>query len=238
VGEEQHIEQFWDARAREDAFYFVDNRLDYRNPDVERFWERGREDLDQLLAAVGASLRPHQSVVDIGCGVGRLTRALAAQVEDVVAIDVSGEMLQRAREHNAHLDNVRWVHGDGSTLTGIGDACADAVVSHVVFQHIPDPQITLGYIREIGRVLRPGGWAAFQVSNDPAVHDPARYAVSGRLDRVLRRAPRGTADRAWIGSMVDLDELAAVGSAAGMDVEAVAGAGTQFCVVRLSRRFA
>jgi SAM-dependent methyltransferase len=177
-------------------------------------------------------------VVEIGCGMGRLTRALKARAATVRALDVSGEMLERARAHNDGLAGVEWLQCDGRTITGVADASADGVFSHVVFQHVPDAAITLGYVAEMGRVLRPGGWAAFQVSNDPAVHDPARYAVSGRLDRVLRRAPRGTADRAWIGSMVDLDELAAVGSAAGMDVEAVAGAGTQFCVVRLSRRFA
>ena len=38
--------RFWDERAREDAFYFVDNRLDYRDADVERFWREGDDDLD------------------------------------------------------------------------------------------------------------------------------------------------------------------------------------------------
>ena len=33
--------EFWDERAREDAFYFVDSRLDYGDPDVERFWAGG-----------------------------------------------------------------------------------------------------------------------------------------------------------------------------------------------------
>ena len=32
---------FWDARAREDAFFFVDDRLDYGSPDEERFWTGG-----------------------------------------------------------------------------------------------------------------------------------------------------------------------------------------------------
>ena len=35
------MQRFWDARAREDAFYFVDNTLNYRAPDLERFWAGG-----------------------------------------------------------------------------------------------------------------------------------------------------------------------------------------------------
>src|SRR5690349_23658471 len=148
------MQEFWDERAREDAFYFVDNRIRYKDPAEEaRFWEMGREDLDALLGAVDVTLQPDWTVVEIGCGVGRLTRVVAGRVKSVKALDVSSEMLAIARNENASLENVEWIHGDGTSLTGIGDGVADAAVSHVVFQHIPDPQITLGYLREVGRVL-------------------------------------------------------------------------------------
>src|SRR4051812_18618871 len=95
---------FWDARAREDAFYFVDDRLTYRAPQQERFWAGGEEALDALLAAVDAPpIEPSQTVLDLGCGVGRLTRPLAARAKRVVAVDVSYEMLCRGRELNRHL---------------------------------------------------------------------------------------------------------------------------------------
>jgi SAM-dependent methyltransferase len=127
-------------------------------------------------------------------------------------------MLALAREHNAALSNVEWVHGDGASLAPIADASVDGCFSHVVFQHIPEAEITLGYIDEIGRVLASGGWAAFQISNDPALHARAEDH-----------------DPAWRGSAVDLAELRARAEAAGMTVERVVGEGTQFCLVRLSR---
>ncbi len=167
------MEDFWDARAREDAFFFVDNRLDYRKPDVERFWEDGRRDLEALLGELDLRVVPGETVIDVGCGLGRLTRVLAEDGATVIALDVSAEMLDRARALNPHLDTVTWLHGDGTGLTGVADASADALVSHVVFQHIPDPLVTLGYVREMGRVLRPGGWAAFQISNDAEIHRSA-----------------------------------------------------------------
>lgn len=224
--------RFWDERAREDAFFFVDDRQPYRAADVERFWADGASLLDKILELVGASLRPQDTVVDIGCGVGRLTRALASRVAHVHAIDVSAEMLERARGLNAGLSNASWHHGDGTSLHPIADDSVDAVVSHVVFQHMPDPEITYGYVREMGRVLRPGGWAAFQVSNDPEVH-AGRHAPPSRLKILLGRAPKGQRDAAWLGSAVELDALEAAAADGGLRVQQVVGEGTQFCFVRL-----
>jgi SAM-dependent methyltransferase len=230
------MRRFWDERAREDACYFVDSRLDYRNPDAHRFWRGGEEVVDAILGAVGVSIHPTDVVVDIGCGLGRLSRALAARAGRVLAVDVSSEMIERARELNAHLGNVEWLVGDGESLAGIEDASADAVVSHVVFQHIPDPAITLGYVREMGRVLRPGGWAAFQVSTDPDVHR-RRRSLGRRALALLGRAPRGQESPAWLGSAVDLGELRAAAAASGLALESVEDPGSQYCTV-LARRTA
>ena len=228
--------RFWDRRAREDAFFFVDTRLEYGKPDVAWFWEEGERAVDDLLGRLGVALAPTDDVVEIGCGIGRLTRAIAGRARTVRALDVSPRMLELAREHNPGLAGVEWIEGDGATLAGIEDTSADACISLVVFQHIPDPEITYGYVREIGRVLRPGGWAAFQVSNDPAVHGH-RGAVTARaaLAGLARRGPRGWTRRRYRGSAVDLDGLRAAAAAGGLAIERVEGAGTQYCFV-LARR--
>jgi cyclopropane fatty-acyl-phospholipid synthase-like methyltransferase len=100
---------FWDRRARENPFYFVDNRIDYRSPDLERFWADGEQTVDAVLSPLGASVRPGDAVVEIGCGVGRLTRALARRAGRVVAVDVSEEMI--ARRGGMELETVV---GEGS----------------------------------------------------------------------------------------------------------------------------
>jgi SAM-dependent methyltransferase len=229
-------ERFWDERAREDAFYFVDNRLRYGDPDVELFWTQGERDLDQILELVDApAIGPGDVTLDVGCGVGRLSRVLAARGSRVIALDVSAEMLSRARDLNSHLDNVEWLHGDGISLGGVPDASVDAAVSFVVFQHIPDPAITLGYVRELGRVLRPGGWAAFQVSTDPSLHQ-RRWALSDRLRAWRGRAPRGQSHPAWRGSAVDLDDLRAAADEGGLDLERIERPTPQFCLALARRR--
>ncbi len=212
------MQRFWDRAAREDAELYVDDR----GRRGEAFWRGGEEVVEKFEEHLGFRVAGGL-LVEVGCGVGRLTRVLAARAERVTAIDVSPEMLARAREHNAGLVNVTWVEGDGTSLAAVADGSADGVFSHVVFQHIPDPAITLGYVREMGRVLRPGGWAAFQVSDDPAIH---------RRRLLVRRQARRAA---WRGSAVDLGELRGAAGGAGLEIARIVGEGTQFCLVRLRR---
>ena len=224
-------ERFWDERARENAFFYVDSEIGYDDPDTDAFWRRGEEVVDRVLGMVDLELRGDETVLDVGCGVGRLTRALARRVAKVQGLDLSGAMLALAREHNADLANVEWIHGDGRSLAGVGDASVDGVFSHVVFQHVPDPRITLGYVREMGRVLATGGWALFQVSTDPALHRPPG-GVAGRARLLLR----GRRDRAWWGSHVEMPALRDAAHEGGLSVERVLGERTQFTTVLARRR--
>jgi ubiquinone/menaquinone biosynthesis C-methylase UbiE len=227
------MESYWNRRAREDAFHFVDSREWRRHPDLEAFWRGGEEAVDNLLADLGITLTGQEAVLEIGCGVGRLTRALAHRVTSVHALDVSEEMLVQARQHNPHLDNVEWVHGDGTTLAPLSDEAFDACLSYVVFQHLPDPELTYGYVREMGRVLRPGGWAAFQVSNDARSHE--RPSGLLRLRHPIKQSAYH--HRAWRGSAVNIRDLRLAASQSGLDIERIENEGTLFCLV-LARRTA
>jgi SAM-dependent methyltransferase len=229
----EQMRRFWNARAREDPFYFVDTRQRYRDPEPERFWD-AEPLVDYLLGGLEVELDSSGVTLEIGCGVGRITRVLCARSRQVLALDVSDEMLARARQHNPQLANVRWILGDGVSLAGIEAGSVDACVSVVVLQHVPDPAITLGYVRDLGRALRPGGWAALQVSDDPGIHRP-RQSAGQRLLAAAGRAPGGQRHPAWLGSRADLDAIAATASESGLELERVWGRGTQYCQLLLRR---
>lgn len=226
---------YWDEKARENAMFYIHSELDYSNIDEAEFWSSGRENLDRTLGIFDKRITSDDRVVEIGCGIGRITRAIAERAASVVAVDVSMEMVNRCREALVDLDNVTVRLGSGRDLSGIPDGTADVVYSFIVFQHIPDPDITCQYIRDMGRVLRPGGWAVFQVSEDHEVHRRERWAWSERwptrLRRLIGRAPRDLLAPQWLGSALRREELLGALALGGLDLDGSVGDGTQFCLV-------
>jgi SAM-dependent methyltransferase len=97
-------------------------------------------------------------VLEIGCGTGAIARILAAdgRVAEVVGVDPSRPLLDRARELTAANAPIRFEEGDGRALPALGDPF-DAVVLHTVLSHVPEPERALA---EAHRVLRSGGWVA------------------------------------------------------------------------------
>src|SRR5947209_5905330 len=92
--------------------------------------------------------------VEIGCGAGRLTAALADDFRRVVALDVSQDMIDGARLRTPSVVEFRQVDGP---VIPLGDDEADGVFSVHVFQHLESRDVLAAYLAEARRVLRPGG---------------------------------------------------------------------------------
>jgi ubiquinone/menaquinone biosynthesis C-methylase UbiE len=94
-------------------------------------------------------------VADVGTGTGGMLPLLSEFADSVVAVDISREMLRRARlrAKSIGLDNVEFVKADLHDLP-LDDASVDAAFATLVLHHAPDPGAA---IREVARILRPGG---------------------------------------------------------------------------------
>jgi ubiquinone/menaquinone biosynthesis C-methylase UbiE len=108
-------------------------------------------------------------VLEIGCGAGRVTRALASLFGEVHAVDISGEMVAQARAALANMPNVHIYQNNGRDLGVLGDLQVDFAFSTIVFQHIPSREVIESYVREVHRLLRPGGLFKFQVQGDASM---------------------------------------------------------------------
>jgi ubiquinone/menaquinone biosynthesis C-methylase UbiE len=107
----------------------------------------------RLVEAVGG--RAHGRVLDVACGPGIVTSALAARAQAVVALDLTPQMLERAKERCAKAGRANVVFKEGSaTALPFADATFDAVVTRLSFHHFPEPRVAL---KEMLRVLRRGG---------------------------------------------------------------------------------
>ncbi len=135
-----------------------------------------------------------QRALDFGCGVGRLSQALAEHFERVVGVDIAESMVQRAREYNRYGDRVVYLVNTSDDLEILDSNSFDFVYTNITLQHIP-PEPAGKYIREFFRVLRPGGVAIFQVpSGKPYKAGSVRawlYTIRRRHLRRIWKIVRG-----------------------------------------------
>ena len=187
------MRETWDALASGDTATYVGDPA------------RGREELDALFGRLGAD--PHGGfVVEVGCGPGRMTAALAERFDRVLGLDVSPVMVVRAREA-VPVASVEFRAIAGERLEGVADGSVDALVCYLVLQHLPSVDHVLGYVREFGRVLAPDGEAFVQlpVLDRGLVPRAWRAARTAALPLAGRDANRSAAFR---GTRVTDDELA------------------------------
>jgi SAM-dependent methyltransferase len=161
-------EDDWEELARREPHFavltneeFLANRL---TPEaIERFYKTGEDDVARLFELVGP-IQPDVAI-DFGCGVGRLTQALAKRAAHVFGVDASPTMLALAPKQL----NV--------TYSDRLPASADFICSLIVFQHIP---VDRGeeLFRDLLRRLQPGGVAAIHF---------ALSRPGGALRRIARR---------------------------------------------------
>lgn len=162
----------WDARARENARYYVATGKQQWTD--EEFFASGKTTVEEEILTdminICQGKDPKQmSVLEIGCGAGRVTRALADVFGQVYAVDISGEMVRQAREGLADLNNVRIEQNNGRDLGVLGRIRVDFAFSSIVFQHIPSKEVIETYVREVHRILRWGGLFKFQVQGDHTI---------------------------------------------------------------------
>ncbi len=80
-------------------------------------------------------------VIEIGCGAGRISRALARLFGEVHGVDVSGEMVAQASKALADTPNAFVYQNNGMDLTVLPQGPYDFAFSTIVFQHIPSREV-------------------------------------------------------------------------------------------------
>ena len=155
----------WENLAKQDPMWAIltDESRKGGRWDPEEFFATGRSTVEWLgswLHLHGVPV-PKGRALDFGCGLGRLTQALAPHFDHVLGVDASEAMVRGAREHNRHGSRVEYLHNLRPDLGAVPSDSIAFVLSAIVLQHMRT-EYQLGYVREFVRVLRPGGLAFFQ----------------------------------------------------------------------------
>jgi SAM-dependent methyltransferase len=168
----QKMREDWDQRARENARHYV-NTANTEWTDEEFFATGERTVAEEILTDMEnicqGKAPAEMRVLEIGCGAGRVTRALAKLFGEVHAVDVSGEMVRLASEAVRDFPKVFIYQNNGKDLTVVPDLQFDFAFSTIVFQHIPSRDIIENYVAEVHRLLRPGALFKFQVQGNVRV---------------------------------------------------------------------
>ncbi|MEI9899595.1 MAG: class I SAM-dependent methyltransferase [Hyphomicrobium sp.] len=200
----------WDERARENARYYVNTstrewtdseffasgEATVREADSERHDQRLQDKDPQAM-----------HVLEIGCGAGRVTRALSKAFGRVTGVDVSGEMVRQAQAALADRPNAKAIQNNGRDLADV-EGPVDFAFSTIVFQHIPSYEVIESYVREVHRLLRPGGLFKFQVQGATAMET--------------------TADDTWLGVPFSEQRAREMAAACGFEMRYGHGAGEQY----------
>ena len=166
----------WDRLGRDNAFGAIltkDGKI--ADWSADEFWTTGRIDVERFMTELSRLVpdAPRTRALDFGCGVGRISVALAEHYGEVVGVDAARSMIARA---SALVTEPRctFVLNRAPHLRQFKDASFAAVYCRLVLQHI-EPSIIRRYIPDLVRLLAPGGVLMFQLPEPP---EPVPHADS------------------------------------------------------------
>jgi SAM-dependent methyltransferase/glycosyltransferase involved in cell wall biosynthesis len=184
----------WDERAKLNPMHYIaSNKVVW---DEVEFLRGGAGDVDRY---VGSDLETicdgkeakGMRILEIGCGIGRMTRHFAGLFGEVHGVDVAPTMVALGREKMTDLTNVHLHETSGSDLAMFTDGYFDFAFSYIVFQHVPFREAIVSYFREVRRVLKPGCLFKFQVQG-AAIENPNTWVGVGFSAEEMQRHAQET----------------------------------------------
>jgi SAM-dependent methyltransferase len=181
--------QSWEYLAKKDPLWAILSDPAKKNGgwQIDEFFAQGEREIGGALAYLdkqGLTPSDFAAALDFGCGVGRLSRALAGRFQRVYGVDAAPTMIERGRELNRDRPNLELVLNQEPSLARFADGSISFAYTNLVLQHITYPE-SLAYVGELMRVLKPGGIAMFQTPTLDRTPRPLQLVRSG-LRRVIR----------------------------------------------------
>ena len=185
MNEIDQLQQDWDDLADIDPLWAIcsDPSKQFNRWRLDEFFATGRRQIEKVLDEVKSleSNLDKGAALDFGCGIGRLTQALAQEFDVVYGVDISSQMIKLAIEFNQFGEKCKYIVNARKDLRFLADSSLDFVYTYIVLQHMPSEMVA-GYLKEFIRVLRPRGILMFQI--------PVKNLVRDTRGTYLRSLPR------------------------------------------------
>jgi ubiquinone/menaquinone biosynthesis C-methylase UbiE len=165
----------WEEMAAIDPLWAIMSAPEKRfgSWEINEFLRTGQAEVSGLMQTASELALPqqHRRAIDFGCGVGRLTRALHHYFPECHGVDISRGMLQKARQLAPECE-----FREADDLRSFPAQYADLIYSSLVLQHQPNKANVTALIKDMVRVLAPGGLLVFQMP----LHLPLRNRIQLR----------------------------------------------------------
>jgi ubiquinone/menaquinone biosynthesis C-methylase UbiE len=162
----EKLQQDWDDLAKIDPMWAIcsDSAKMQNQWDTVEFFETGKRHIRSVLDTVANLdvVLNRGTALDFGCGMGRLTQALAEEFDCVYGVDISPTMIECADQLNQFREKCRYILNSQSDLQIFEDNLFDFIYTYIVLQHMPS-ELMMGYLKEFIRTLKAGGMLMFQV---------------------------------------------------------------------------
>ena len=160
------LQSHWETFAQRDPLWAICTDPSKKNGgwDLKEFFATGTREVHVVLEhlrSLGIEPDGGGQALDFGCGVGRLTQALAAHFQRVTGIDISPTMVNLARHYN-QFPSICEYQCNASDVLPFGSNTFTFIYASIVLQHI-EPQYAQKYLSEFVRVLKANGILVFQM---------------------------------------------------------------------------
>lgn len=202
----KELQKNWDLFGKKDPLWAILTHPDKKDGkwDLDAFFETGEREIKRLFRSLDrleVSLSTSKAL-DFGCGIGRLTQALAAHFDEVTGVDIAPSMIGLANKYNKNKAKCHFILNERDDLSVFPSDSYDLIYTNITLQHMA-PQYALNYLREFGRILAPDGILVFQLPAN-LIPDPtsSRHNIGLRINKLLGSRPLAwyRKIKAWISS--------------------------------------
>lgn len=163
----EELAENWERRGQSNSRdFYISSHPGWDN---EAKWNvQAGHDVKTILHGLEPAALSAMDLLEIGCGVGRLTPFLSGQMRSYTGFDIAPSMISEAVRRHSGLPGVRFFVSDGESMPeGVRDRQYDLILAFAVLIHCPQKVIE-ATIRSAIPLLKPGGQLRFQVRADPS----------------------------------------------------------------------
>ena len=155
--------ELWEKLAKENSKYYIAS-FKGKNITEKEYSDSGWEDYKKYISS-DSLVKIKDNFLEIGCGTGRMTEWIAQMWPEVIAVDISRNMIKEGKKRLKEIENIQWIETDGEAIP-LPSNSIDFTFSYLVFQHFKTEKMIQNNFKEVYRVLKEGGMFKVLVRSD------------------------------------------------------------------------